>query len=252
MPTPESPTPESPTPEAGLGAPSWADVLWIDAGSVNCYLCHDPDGFTLIDAATPGKADVIFDRLAEFGGRPSDLKRIFITHADLDHAGSAAAVQQRSGATVYASAATAALLVEGRSPKHMPRLVQFIVDRFVRYGAVDRAAIRPVADGDELPILGRSRVLAAPGHTPDQYTLHCPAAGIVFAADALNTRDNRLQLSPPRMTADPSATKRTAARLLGLAPRVVACGHGAPLVDDAAAVDALLAQLGGSEVGSSL
>lgn len=246
------PTLEASPPEAGPGAPSWADVLWIDAGSVNCYLCHDADGFTLIDAATPGKADLIFDRLAEFGGRPTDLKRIFITHADLDHAGSAAAVQQRSGATVYASAATAALLAEGRSPKHMPRLVQFIVDRFVRYGAVDRAAIRSVADGDELSILGQSRVLAAPGHTPDQHALYCPAAGVVFAADALNTRDNRLQLSPPRMTADQAATERTAARLLGLAPRVVACGHGAPLVEDAAAVGALLAQLPPLGVGSSL
>jgi len=248
------PTLEAPTSEAGAAAlpPSWADVLWIDAGSVNCYLCHDADGFTLIDAATPGKAGLIFDRLAEFGGRPADLKRIFITHADLDHAGSLAAVQQRSGATVYASAATAALLAEGRSPKHMPRLVQFIVDRLVRYGAVDRAAIRPVADGDELPILGRSRALAAPGHTPDQYALYCPAAGVMFAADALNTRNSRLQLSPPRMTADQVATERTAARLLGLAPRVVACGHGAPLVEDAAAVGALLAQLGGAEVGSPL
>lgn len=240
-----------PTPEAGSGpgAASWADVLWIDAGSVNCYLCRDADGYTLIDAATPGKADLIFARLAEFGGQPGDLKRIFITHADMDHAGSAAALQQRSGAAVYASAATAALLVEGRSPQHMPRLAQFFLDRFVRYGAVDRAAVRLVADGDELPILGLSRVLAAPGHTPDQHALHCPTAGIVFAADALNTRGGRLQLTPPRITADPPAAGRTAVRLLSCAPRVLACGHGAPLVDDASAVGALLAQLRTSGVG---
>ena len=99
------------------------DVLWIDAGSVNCYLCRDPDGYTLIDTATPGKADLIFERLAEFGGQPADLRRILITHADIDHAGSAAAIQARSGATIHAGEATATLVAQGRSPRHMPCLL---------------------------------------------------------------------------------------------------------------------------------
>ena len=43
---------------------SWADVLWIDTGSVNVYLCRDTDGFTLIDTATRGNAELIFVRLA--------------------------------------------------------------------------------------------------------------------------------------------------------------------------------------------
>ena len=225
---------------------SWADVLWIDTGSVNVYLCRDGDGFTLIDSAMPGKADLIFERLAEWGGTPSDLKRIIITHADMDHAGSAAAIQARSGATVYAGAATAALLAEGRSPRHMPPPVQFILDHFVRYKAIERAALWPLADGDELPVLGGLRVLAAPGHTTEQHALYSPAAGVLFAADALNTRDGRLQLTPRRITADQAAAERTAARLLELSPAVIACGHGAPLVDNRAAIADLLARLAGS------
>ena len=239
-----------PTPEAG-GPASWADVLWIDAGSVNCYLCRDADGYTLIDAATPGKADLILARLAEFGGAPGDLKRIVITHADMDHAGSAAAVQQRTGAVVYAAAATAALLVGGRSPRHMPRLAQFVLDHFVRYGAVDRAALRPMAEGDTLPVLGGLRVLAAPGHTPDQHALYSPAAGVLFPGDALNTRDDRLQLTPARITADWAAAERTAARLLALRPAVIACGHGAPLRGAGTAAADLLARLPHSGVGSA-
>lgn len=224
---------------------SWADVLWIDTGSVNVYLCRDADGFTLIDAAMPGKAGLIFQRLAEFGGQPGDLKRIVITHADVDHAGSAAELQARSGATVYAGADTAALISAGRSPRHMPQPVQFILDHFVRYKAVDRAAIRPVADGDELPVLGGLRVLAAPGHTREQHAFYSPAAGVLFAGDALNTRDGRLQTTPPRITADRAAAERTAIRLLQLAPRDIACGHGAPLVDNPAVIADLLARLAG-------
>ncbi len=228
---------------------SWADVLWIDTGSVNVYLCRDADGFTLIDAAMPGKAGLIFNRLAEFGGQPGDLKRIVITHADVDHAGSAAELQQRSGATVYAGADTAALIAAGRSPRHMPQPVQFILDHFVRYKAVDRAAIRPVADGDELPVLGGLRVLAAPGHTLEQHAFYSPAAGVLFAGDALNTRDGRLQTTPPRITADQAAAERTAARLLQLSPLIIACGHGAPLVDNPAAVVELSARVAGSTGG---
>lgn len=219
------------------------DVLWIDAGSVNCYLCRDADGYTLIDTATPGKAGLIFERLAEFGGRPADLRRIIITHADMDHAGSAAAVQVRSGATIHASEATAALLAQGRSPRHMPGVVQFVIDRFVRYPRPDAGRLETLAEGDMLPVLGGLRVLAAPGHTPDQHALYSPSAGVLFAGDALNTRGGRLQLTPARMTADMAAAERTAARLLALAPTVVACGHGAPLIDDSQAVVDLLAHL---------
>lgn len=225
------------------GGPSWADVLWIDTGRVNCYLCRDAGGYTLIDAAMPGQADLIFARLAEFGGAPGDLRRIVITHADVDHAGSAAAIQARSGATIHCGQATADLLVEGRSPRHMPRPVQFLIDRFMRYGRPPREAIHPFAGGDELPVLGGLRVLAAPGHTLDQHALYSPAAGVLFPGDALNTRDGRLQPTPPRITADRAAAAATARRLLALSPRVIACGHGAPLVDDPAAVAALLAQL---------
>lgn len=225
--------------------PMPSDLLWIDTGSVNCYLCRDDDGYTLIDAATPGKAALIFERLAGFGGAPGDLKRIIITHADLDHAGSAKALQERSGAVVYAGAATADLLRGGRSPRHMPRVAQFLIDAFVRYGRVPARAMRVITESEELPVLGGLRVLAAPGHTPDQHALYSPATGVLFAGDALNNRDGRLQLTPPRITADPAAAVVTARRLLALSPSVIACGHGAPVVDDPAAAAAVLRALAG-------
>jgi glyoxylase-like metal-dependent hydrolase (beta-lactamase superfamily II) len=127
----------------------------------------------------------------------------------------------------------------------MPPPVQFILDHFVRYKAVDRAAIRPLADGDELPVLGGLRALAAPGHTLEQHAFYSPAAGVLFAGDALNTRDGRLQTTPSRITADRTAAERTAVRLLQLSPAVIACGHGAPLVDNPAMIADLLVRLTG-------
>ncbi len=219
------------------------DVLWIDAGSVNCYLCRDPDGYTLIDTATPGKADLIFERLAEFGGQPADLRRILITHADIDHAGSAAAIQARSGATIHAGEATATLVAQGRSPRHMPGLVQFVMDRFIRYPRPEPGHVKTFAEGDTLPVLGGLRVLAAPGHTLDQHAFYSPTTGVLFAGDALNTRGDRLQITPARITADMVAARRTAVILLELSPAVVACGHGTPLSDNPQTITDLLTHL---------
>lgn len=208
-------------------------VFSIDTGAANCYLCRDEDGFTLIDSGMWGKHDLILARLRELGGAPDSLKRIVVTHADIDHAGSAAAVQAATGATVYAGAETARLLTQGRSPRHLPVVVQWFIDTFVRYRPLVAGVILTIEDGEVLPILGGLHALSTPGHTADHYAFFSEQEGVLFAGDALNTRDGRLQLSPERMTGDKAAAGRSARRLLALSTLSFACGHGPPLADPA-------------------
>jgi glyoxylase-like metal-dependent hydrolase (beta-lactamase superfamily II) len=130
---------------------------------------------------------------------------------------------------VYTGATTAELLSIGKSPQHMPRLIQFVLDRFMGYPLVPMAAIQVVRDGDILPVLGGLHVLATPGHTLDHHSFFSPTTGVLFAGDALNTRDDRLQSTPKRITADETAARQSALRLLELTPSVIACGHGAPM-----------------------
>jgi len=54
-------------------------------GSVNCFFVHEEDGLTLIDTGLPGSATGIL-RAAAAVGRP--IRRILLTHAHWDHAGS--------------------------------------------------------------------------------------------------------------------------------------------------------------------
>jgi len=215
-------------------------VHWLDAGAVNMYLIVESEGLVLIDAGMPRRASLVLDKIQELNRQPGDLKHILITHADMDHAGSLAAIQAATGATVHAGAATAALLTQGKSPKHMPWLIQFILDTFIRYKSVSSAHIQEFKDGDVLPFLGGLAVLASPGHTMDHHSFYSATAGILFAGDALNTRDGRIQPTPPRITADETAATRSAIRLLELAPALLACGHGPPSrehsVDDIMAV----------------
>jgi len=207
------------------------NVYRLAAGYVNLYLCEEADGLTLIDCGTPKKQALVWDAIAELGRQRSDLKQIIVTHADYDHAGSLAAIQAESGAKVFAGAETAVLLQSGKSPKHMPWPVQFILNNFIRFKPVPATAIEIVADGAMLPIMDGIQVLATPGHTMDHHAFYNPTHGILFTGDALNTRDGRLQSTPPRITANQEAARQSAIRLLELTPAAIACGHGDPSVN---------------------
>ena len=124
------------------------NVYWIDAGFVNFYLCRDEDGLTVIDSGMPKKQGLLWQVLTDLGYQRSDLKRILITHADIDHAGSASAIQKETGAMVYASKPTAVYLRTGKSPDHLPRLIQWLSNKFFHYPAIpDSAHLAPNSSG---------------------------------------------------------------------------------------------------------
>lgn len=204
------------------------NLHWLDGGASNLFLIVEDSGLTLVDAGMPKRERLVLEAIAEIKRAPSDLVRILITHADLDHVGSLAAIQAATGSKIVTSAATADLLVQGKAPKHLPWYAQFIVDHIWGYKPVAADVIELVEEGDMLPILGGMAVMATPGHTADHHSFFCPSAGVLFAGDALNTRNGRINVSPPRITADKDAAARSAIRLLELAPALLACGHGAP------------------------
>jgi glyoxylase-like metal-dependent hydrolase (beta-lactamase superfamily II) len=177
----------------------------------------------------PKRQNFVWEALAQIGSQKQDLKRILLTHADMDHVGSLAVIQAETGAKVYAGRETAVLIQSGKSPQHMPWAAQWIIDRFMRYQTTPSDVIEVFTEGDVLPCLGGLQVMATPGHTLDHFSFYSPTTGVVLAGDALNTRNGRLQRTPSRITADEVAANRSAIRLIELAPAVIACGHGEPM-----------------------
>ncbi len=204
------------------------NVHWLEAGSSNIYLIVDLPNIVLVDTGTPKRQEIVFDLLRSLGHQPSDLTHILVTHADIDHVGSLAALQAASGAQVWAGAASAKLIAQGKSPKHMQLVVQWIIDTFIKYAPVAENYISVFKDGDTLPFLGGLQVLATPGHTLDHFSFFSPSSGVLFTGDAMNTRNGRINLTPPRITADKTAARHSGIRLLQLSPAVIACGHGTP------------------------
>ena len=73
------------------------------APGFHCYLVRDAEGLTLIDTSLPGRGEAILQEIGQLGFQPADLKRIFLTHTDMDHIGNARMLQEATGCKVYVS-----------------------------------------------------------------------------------------------------------------------------------------------------
>ncbi|MCB0034534.1 MAG: MBL fold metallo-hydrolase [Anaerolineales bacterium] len=217
------------------------NVHWIDLGSVNVYLTVDEDGLTLIDTGMPRKQDDIMAYVRQIGRDPSEIKRILITHADIDHAGSLAAVQKVTSAAVHVSAASAELIAKGTSPKHNFWPMDFF-SRFWKYQALSKR-VQVLNEGDSLPVLGGLEVLNTPGHTMDHISFFSPSTGIALIGDEFSTRKNTLSTSPPMISADSAAVATSGRKLFNLNITLFACGHGTPMKSEDPSVAALKQQL---------
>jgi hydroxyacylglutathione hydrolase len=69
-------------------------------GSVNCYLVETDTGYILIDTGASNTRGELEARLERAGCQPGNLKLIFLTHGDFDHAGNAAYLRKRFNAPV--------------------------------------------------------------------------------------------------------------------------------------------------------
>lgn len=73
-------------------------------GMVNCHILAGPYGCVLVDTGLPGSSHKVARALRRCGRQLSDIKLIVVTHAHIDHAGSAAQIRAQTGAPIVAHA----------------------------------------------------------------------------------------------------------------------------------------------------
>lgn len=202
----------------------------------NPYLIVDADGLTLIDTGMPGSHKKILKYITDLGHLPSDLKRIILTHSDLDHVGGLAALKKASGARIYASAIEAEAIAKGRPSRRIRprqfgrRVLMALLGQFFKATPVKVDEI--LAENQTLPILGRLKVLETPGHTPGHISLFAPSIGILFVGDSIVSRENGLIGSVPANTWDQAKATESVHKQAALKPQIICSGHG-PVVKDA-------------------
>ena len=69
---------------------------------INAYMIVSESGVVIIDTGLPGSEKRFLKALADEGRRPEDVRLIIVTHAHVDHAGSAAALKRLTGAPLLA------------------------------------------------------------------------------------------------------------------------------------------------------
>jgi glyoxylase-like metal-dependent hydrolase (beta-lactamase superfamily II) len=198
-------------------------------------ILDEDDGNTLVDTGLPGQAEAIASALAEAGIGVRDLRRIILTHQDLDHVGSGAALVRQSGARVFAHPADAPY-VEGElrplkvTPEMLERRPQMreVLERLepVR---VDEY----LEDGERLDLAGGTRVIFTPGHTPGHMSLYLERSKVLVTGDALTAEGGHLNGPNPSMTLDMRAAVQSIRSLADLEIDTIVCYHGGVVSEDA-------------------
>lgn len=212
------------------------NIYIISKGRANCYLLAGED-LTLVDTGMPGDEKQILEGIREIGRSPEQLRHIVITHAHMDHMGSAAALQKVSGARIVASVREVEY-IEGRKQSwkmgregaggKLFKVMLFLLENcFVRYEPVhvDIAC----AGGELLDCAGGLRVIDSPGHSPGSLSYYLPSGKVLFTGDALSGAP-RLKLPPRPGCADYREALRTVGTLAALDCEICLFGHGEPLV----------------------
>jgi glyoxylase-like metal-dependent hydrolase (beta-lactamase superfamily II) len=208
----------------------------IPGVSATPYLLIDPAGLTLIDTGMPGSDRKILRYLASLGFAAGDLKRIFITHADVDHTGSLAALKAASGARLYAHANESEAIAAGRASREINpenlalKLVIRVATRF--YRSAPAQVDEFVTDGQVFPVLGGLQVIETIGHTPGHISLFAPAVGALFVGDSLVSDAKGLSGSRKVATWDQAQAQAAVQKQATLGARIVCPGHG-PVVMEA-------------------
>jgi glyoxylase-like metal-dependent hydrolase (beta-lactamase superfamily II) len=201
------------------------NVYGILGNGVNMYLIDDPGtGVALIDAGLPGSPKQISQTLLSLRHKVSSLKRILITHADIDHVCGIKKLVKMSNAEVFAGDQSALFIENRKSPPHVsfPMSVPIgILNALARRSA---KVTRIVKDQEVLDILGGVRVFFTPGHTQDHVCYFLEKEGILFAGDLFDNRDG---FKPnPRFMWDDEKLRESAEHMLSLNPYAICPGHG--------------------------
>ena len=204
-------------------------VYMIRQMFVNLYLVAGEDGLLLIDTGLKGSRGRILGAIQEAKSTLNALKSIVITHADGDHFGGLAELQQDTHALAYANPIEAEAIRAGKSsrplnPSGVGKVFYGLVAPLIKSqpGRIDAV----LAEGQQFAALGGLKALATPGHTPGHTSLFSPSTGVLFAGDSIQVVDGQPRPSGAGNTWNLARAEESFQMQMALKPTMILAGHG--------------------------
>ena len=230
--------------------------LWeIDeiGDTVHCYAFEWEEGITLIDTGMPKNAATIMDAIKAQGWPLHLVRRIIITHMDVDHAGGLLKLKQATRAPVACHTVEKEFLEHPTRRRPGPLLLRPL---HAAISALPQLRVNPVVP-DELMVEGQVTpegftVVHTPGHTPGHISLLHKEKRFLIVGDALSNWKGKLALPPALFTPDMANAQRSVWKLAkkhGDEFDAAVFGHGVAIPQNAGKrVKAFASQIFSTEV----
>ncbi|WP_324666815.1 Beta lactamase like protein [Mycobacterium canetti] len=209
--------------------------------AVNWVLVTDHTGVMLIDAGYPGDRQEVLASLRALGHEPGDVRAILLTHAHIDHLGSAIWFAREHGTPVYCHADEVghakreyleqASILDVALRSWRPRTAAWGI-QLLRRGGLTRSGIptaQPLTTEVAAGLPGRPLAIFTPGHTSGHSSYLVD--GVLASGDALITghpmlRNRGPQLLPRVFNHHQQQCIHSLGALSLLETEVLAPGHG--------------------------
>lgn len=215
-------------------------IAILPFGTVNCHLILGPQGCILVDTGLPGSAPKVAKALRRHGLSFADIKLIVITHAHVDHAGSAGELRALSGAPIVAHKGDLCYYTREKEMTFCP--TGWFGRLFLKTGLIRQPYAPFVPDIlltddmnlDLMPYGFAGTVKHTPGHTEGSISIalaggNAMVGDLIASGVLLGGLVRTGHAIRPPFEADPHATAKALQKLLDSGMDTFHMGHGGPL-----------------------
>jgi len=197
------------------------DVCALDSTKGNYAYLILGEETILVDTGRPGQGKGILNDLKSMNIEPHDIKHILITHHDVDHVGSAAFLQQATGAKVWASKEDIPYINGVKNREGIKRFISFIM----RIKKPEN--INPYPENKKILDI---EVIPTPGHTPGHVCLLYK--DVLFVGDLVRTSKGKITPMKSFMNWNTSMARESIKKVADYHFEWICPAHGEPIKRD--------------------
>ena len=196
------------------------DVYALDSTKGNYAYLILREKNVLVDTGRPGQGKSILDEIKSMNINPEDIKKILITHHDVDHIGNASLLQQATGATLWASKEDKPYINGDVNRPGIKGLLSFFmrVKKPENIHTYDNETIEDI------------KIISTPGHTPGHVCLLYK--DVLFAGDLIRSSKGQLKPLASFMNWDENALKESIKKIDKYSFKWICPAHGEPVKRD--------------------